>query len=151
MRAVVQRVSSASVTVGGAVVGSIATGLCVLLGALDGDSGDDARFMACKLATLRIFEDGDGKMNRSVKDVGGGVLLVSQFTLAADTTSGTRPSFTQALAPDAAERLVELTAALLAEDGLAVEQGEFGAKMEVALVNDGPVTILLDSKQKKRK
>ena len=151
MRAVVQRAAQASVEVEGAVVGRIARGLCVLVGAMRGDTEADARFIAGKLATLRIFPDDDGKMNRSVLDIAGGVLLVSQFTLAADTTSGTRPGFSNALEPDAARALCEVVAADLCARGLKVEQGVFGAHMQVQLVNDGPVTIWLDSQAKIKK
>jgi D-tyrosyl-tRNA(Tyr) deacylase len=148
MRAVVQRVVRASVEVDGAVVGSTGCGLCVLLGAMQGDTAADARFIAGKLATLRIFTDEQGRMNRSVQDIGGGVLLVSQFTLAADTTSGTRPGFSRALEPQAARELCEFVAAELRSAGLPVGQGVFGAHMQVSLLNDGPVTILLDSQAK---
>lgn len=151
MRAVVQRAAQARVEVDGASVGSIQHGLCVLLGAMRGDTDSDARFIAGKLAGLRIFTDDAGRMNLSVKDVGGAVLLVSQFTLAADTTSGTRPGFSNALEPDAANALCELAAAELRAAGLQVQQGVFGAKMQVHLVNDGPVTIILDSQAKVRK
>jgi D-tyrosyl-tRNA(Tyr) deacylase len=135
----------------GKVVGSCGPGLCVLLGAMKGDTADDARFIAGKLASLRIFQDEAGKMNRSVMDVRGGVLLVSQFTLAADTTSGTRPGFSNALEPGAAQLLCELVAGELGRAGLPVGQGVFGAHMQVSLVNDGPVTIILDSQAKVRK
>jgi D-tyrosyl-tRNA(Tyr) deacylase len=148
MRAVVQRVAAAEVTVDGASVGRIGCGLCVLLGAMRGDTQQDARFIAGKLATLRIFADEAGKMNRSVADIAGAVLLVSQFTLAADTTSGTRPGFSNALEPEAAKALCAVVAADLRGRGLAVGEGVFGAHMAVALVNDGPVTILLDSQHK---
>jgi len=148
MRAVVQRASAARVEVAGAVTGSIERGLCVLLGAMRGDTETDARFIAGKLATLRIFPDDEDKMNRSVSDIGGGVLLVSQFTLAADTTSGTRPGFSGALEPAAAKVLCEVVAADLRSRGLTVGEGVFGAQMQVHLINDGPVTIWLDSQAK---
>jgi D-tyrosyl-tRNA(Tyr) deacylase len=151
MRAVVQRVSRASVSVEQRVVGAIQRGLCVLVGALEGDGAEDAAFIAHKLATLRIFPDEAGKMNLSATDVQGGVLLISQFTLAAETTSGTRPSFSAALPPAEAQPLLDQLAALLRQAGLEVATGEFGAKMLVELANDGPVTILLDSRAKKRK
>jgi D-aminoacyl-tRNA deacylase len=145
MRAVVQRVSRASVTVAGEVVGEIGAGLCVLVGAGAGDGPADVAYLVDKLANLRIFADEAGKMNRSVLDVGGGVLAVSQFTLYGDVRKGRRPAFTAALEPVAAERLYEDVVAGLRAAGLQVETGRFGAMMEVALVNDGPVTILLDS------
>lgn len=151
MRAVVQRVAKAQVRVDGEVVGAIGPGLCVFVGALDGDRLEDAQFMARKLAGLRIFHDEQGKMNRSVIDVGGAILLVSQFTLAADTTSGTRPSFTAAMAPEPAEGLLADLIALLRARGIGVETGRFGAVMAVELVNQGPVTIILDSRNKRRK
>jgi D-aminoacyl-tRNA deacylase len=151
MRAVVQRCAKARVLVDGVVVGQIGAGLCVLLGALDGDTPADAAFIAHKLATLRIFPDAQERMNRDVRETGGGVLLVSQFTLAADTTSGTRPSFSSALPPAAAEVLVDQVQALLEAQGLVVATGQFGAKMLVELANDGPVTIILDSHNKQRK
>jgi D-tyrosyl-tRNA(Tyr) deacylase len=148
MRAVVQRVGHASVEVAGENIASIGQGLCVLLAAMQGDSEADAQFMARKLATLRLFEDEGGKMNRSVQDIGGAVLLVSQFTLAADTTSGTRPSFSRAMEPGAALALCDAVAQLLRQSGLTVAEGVFGAEMQVHLQNDGPVTIWLDSQRK---
>jgi D-tyrosyl-tRNA(Tyr) deacylase len=151
MRAVVQRVSQASVSVDGAEVSRIGPGLCVLLCAMQGDTEADARFIAGKLASLRIFQDEAGKMNRSVLDSGGAVLLVSQFTLAADTTSGTRPGFSNALDPAGAKALCGVVAAELRAAGLEVGEGVFAAHMQVGLVNDGPVTIWLDSQAKVRK
>ncbi|MCC7478178.1 D-tyrosyl-tRNA(Tyr) deacylase [bacterium] len=151
MRCVVQRVSRASVSVGGESVGAIGPGLCVLVGALEGDGPEDCAFMARKLSSLRIFTDSDGRMNLDVRAAGNAVLLVSQFTLAADTTSGTRPSFSSAMAPQAAQELLEGLKGLLEAEGLQVQTGRFGAKMDVELVNEGPVTILLDSRDKKRK
>ena len=148
MRAVVQRVSRAEVRVGGESVGSIGHGLCVLLCAMRGDDDSDAQFMARKLSTLRVFSDEAGKLNLSLPEVNGQALLISQFTLAADTTSGTRPSFSAALEPSAGQRLFDETCRLLREAGADVETGQFGAKMEVELVNDGPVTILIDSRRK---
>lgn len=145
MRALLQRVSQASVTVDGETAGRIGRGLLVLLGVGHGDTGADADTLAAKIAKLRIFEDDAGKMNRSVRDVDGGVLAVSQFTLLADTRKGNRPSFTSAAPPDEARRLYEHFCASLAALGLPVERGVFGAHMEVALVNDGPVTIVLDT------
>jgi D-tyrosyl-tRNA(Tyr) deacylase len=151
VRAVVQRVAEARVLVDGAVVGAIAKGLCVFAGALDGDDSGDAEFMARKLASLRIFHDDDGKMNRSVLDVGGAILLVSQFTLAADTTSGTRPSFSTAMEPAGAERLLNELVSLLSGRNIQVETGRFGAVMTVEIVNQGPVTIIIDSRNRQRK
>src|SRR5688572_9917841 len=126
MRAVVQRVSRAEVRVGGEVVGRIEAGLCVLLCAMEGDDAGDAQFMARKLPSLRIFTDDDGKMNRSLLDTGGAILAVSQFTLAADTTSGTRPSFSTAKEPEEGRRLFDLTCQLWREAGIAVATGDFG-------------------------
>jgi len=146
MRAVVQRVSRAAVRVEGRVAGEVGRGLLVLLGVAAGDAEEDARWMADKLAQLRIFVDEGGKMNRSVADVSGGVLLVSQFTLLADARKGNRPSFAAAAAPEAASALYEQVRAALAARGLPVATGVFRAHMEVELVNDGPVTILLDSR-----
>jgi D-tyrosyl-tRNA(Tyr) deacylase len=146
MRAVVQRVARASVTVDGTVVGQVERGLCVLLGAGQGDGPEDVAYMAEKIANLRIFPDEQGKMNLSVLDVRGGVLVVSQFTLYGDARKGRRPSFVQALAPDAAEQLyLRCVDALRAAGVASVATGRFGAMMQVELVNDGPVTILLDS------
>ncbi|HZZ86259.1 MAG TPA: D-aminoacyl-tRNA deacylase [Anaeromyxobacteraceae bacterium] len=145
MRVVVQRVSRAEVRVAGEVVGRIERGLLVLLGVAAGDVEEDARFLADKLAALRIFEDDAGKMNRSVADVGGGLLVVSQFTLLGDARKGNRPGFSAAAPPDEANALYEKVCTLLRERGLAVAQGVFRADMQVELVNDGPVTILLDS------
>lgn len=151
MRAVVQRVAWARVIAGGTVVGEIARGLAVLVGAMEGDGQADTEFIARKLTTLRVFPDANDKMNLSVKDVGGAVLLVSQFTLAADTTSGTRPSFTKALDPQSAKKLLGELENLVAAEGIEVATGRFGAKMLVEIGNDGPVTIILDSQKKKRK
>lgn len=147
MRAVVQRVSRASVTVEGEVVGSIGAGLLVLLGVAQDDSEADAEFLAGKVAGLRIFEDEDGKMNRAVSEVGGAVLAVSQFTLLGDARKGKRPSFDAAARPERANELYELFVAKLRGAGLTIETGRFQAMMQVELVNDGPVTILLDSKK----
>ncbi len=143
MRAVIQRVSGASVRVEGSVVGEIGAGLLVLLGVAAGDVDDDVDRLAEKTARLRIFENDEGRFDRSVLDTGGGVLVVSQFTLIADTAKGNRPSFAGAAAPDEAKRLYERFCASVRELGVGVEQGIFGARMEVELVNDGPVTIVL--------
>jgi D-tyrosyl-tRNA(Tyr) deacylase len=147
MRAVVQRVSRAAVRVDGAVTGAVARGLLVLLGVGREDGEEDARWMADKLAQLRVFEDGEGKMNRSVADVGGGLVVVSQFTLFGDARKGNRPGFTDAAPPEVANPLYERTCGLLREKGLPVGTGVFRAHMDVELVNDGPITILLDSKK----
>jgi D-tyrosyl-tRNA(Tyr) deacylase len=143
MRAVIQRVMSAEVRVAGSVVGSIGSGLLVLVGVADGDSPADVRVMADKLLGLRIFRDDAAKMNRSIVEAGGAALVVSQFTLHADLRRGRRPSFVAAASPEIAEPLVE---ALIEEVGevVPVASGRFGAMMEVDLVNDGPVTIVLD-------
>ena len=143
MRAVVQRVSEASVTVAGEVVGRIGKGLLVLVGVAPDDGVAESEALATKLAGLRIFADDAGKMNRSVADVGGAVLLVSQFTLLADTSRGRRPSFVGAAGPEVAEPEVERLAALIRDHGVPCETGTFGAMMEVRLVNDGPVTLVL--------
>ena len=144
MRAVVQRVSSGSATVDGAVRGSCGHGLVVLLGIARGDDSATAERLASKVARLRVFEDADGRLDRSLVDVGGEALVVSQFTLLADTRKGTRPSFSAAAQPDEAEPLYEHFCAALEGDGVPVARGVFGARMEVSLVNDGPVTVVLD-------
>jgi len=146
VRAVVQRVSRAAVRVDGRVTGEVGTGLAVLLGVAVEDGEQDARWMADKVAQLRIFEDEAGRMNRSVEDVRGGVLVVSQFTLLADARKGNRPSFVGAAPPEAANALYERVCGALRERGIPVGTGVFRAHMEVELVNDGPVTILLDSR-----
>jgi D-aminoacyl-tRNA deacylase len=143
MRAVVQRVSSARVVVDGEVVGSIGKGLCVLLGVAREDGEDDAARLAGRVARLRIFEDDDGRFDRSLLDTDGGALVVSQFTLIADTAKGNRPSFGEAARPEQAEPLYERFCEALRDLGVPVETGRFGARMAVELVNDGPVTILL--------
>ena len=144
MRALVQRVSQASVTVDGIVVGEIGPGLLVLVCAMQGDGHKNAETMAAKVARLRIFKDAADKMNLSLQDVGGAALVVSQFTLAADTASGNRPGFSAAAPPDEGRRLYELFTERLAGHGVPVQRGVFGADMTVALVNDGPVTIPME-------
>jgi D-aminoacyl-tRNA deacylase len=145
MRAVVQRVSRAKVTVGEEIAGEIGAGLLVLLGVGHGDTEADANYLAEKIAGLRIFEDLDGKMNRSVQDFGGAVLAVSQFTLYGDVRRGKRPSFDAAAPPEQARRLYEFFVERIRAAGLRCETGHFQEMMKVELVNDGPVTILLDS------
>lgn len=147
MRAVVQRVSQAAVTVEGNVVGAIGAGLLVLLGVARGDGPEDARLLADKVAGLRVFDDAEGKMNLSLQDVGGQVLAVSQFTLLGDTRKGRRPSYSEAAAPEEAEALYRLFVKSLRQAGLTVEEGVFRATMRVELVNEGPVTLLLDSRR----
>jgi D-aminoacyl-tRNA deacylase len=148
MRSVVQRVTRAQVTVAGEVVGAIEHGLCVLVGAGEGDGDADVAYTVDKLVNLRIFADADGKMNRSVLDVAGGVLVISQFTLFGDARKGRRPAFVGALEPVAAERLYGDVVRGIAAAGVArVATGVFRADMAVELVNDGPVTILLDSRK----
>jgi D-aminoacyl-tRNA deacylase len=149
MRVVVQRVASAKVTVEGRVTGEIGRGLLVLQGIVSDDTAADGEWLAQKLTKLRIFEDADGKMNLSVSDIAGGILLVSQFTLHASTAKGTRPSFNAAARPEIARPLYEqFQQQLAAALGRPVATGEFGAMMQVALVNDGPVTLIIDSKQR---
>lgn len=147
MRVVIQRVKSASVTVAGEVVGQIGPGLLVLLGVARGDTDDDGRWLAAKIPMLRVFEDAEEKMNRSLMETGGGLLVVSQFTLLGSVRKGTRPSFNDAAPPDIArdlyERFVAHAAAAL---GRPVATGRFAEMMDVALVNDGPVTLVVDSK-----
>jgi D-aminoacyl-tRNA deacylase len=147
MRAVLQRVVQSSVEVEGSCVGQIGRGWLVLLGVERGDTEADAAWIADKVLNLRAFEDDQGKMNRSVIDVGGGVLIVSQFTLLGDCRGGRRPSFTAAAEPELAERLYLYSAELMAESGVAVARGVFRAMMKVELINDGPVTLLLDSRK----
>lgn len=148
MRAVLQRVSRAEVTVDGEQVASIGKGYLVLLGVTHSDGESDARYIADKIASLRLFEDEAGKINMGITDIGGEVLLVSQFTLYADCRKGRRPSFTDAAPPEMADRLYQRVAEMLRDAGLPVQTGVFGAHMQVALVNDGPVTILLDSEKR---
>jgi D-tyrosyl-tRNA(Tyr) deacylase len=146
MKAVIQRVTRASVQVEGKVVGQIESGLLVLLGVAKGDGEADGRFLVEKIRTLRIFSDEQGKMNRSLVDIGGSVLLVSQFTLLGRTANGRRPSFDDAAPPDEAKRLYEQVVTELRDQGTPVETGVFAAQMQVELLNDGPVTFVLDSR-----
>lgn len=149
MRAVIQRVSQASVTIGGNVKSTIGTGLLVLLGVEDADTADDLEWLSGKLVRLRIFSDEAGLMNRSVQEVGGGIIVVSQFTLFASTKKGNRPSWIRAARPETAVPLYDQFVSHLASAlGKTVGTGEFGADMTVALVNDGPVTIVMDSKNR---
>ena len=143
MRAVCQRVTEARVRVAGAVVGEIESGLVVLLGVARGDTEADADRLAGKIAALRIFGNEEGKFDRSLVDVGGAALVVSQFTLLADTAKGNRPSFTGAAPPEEAEQIYERVCSALAAAGVSVERGVFGARMAVELVNDGPMTLVL--------
>lgn len=147
MRAVVQRVSRAQVSVGGEVVGAIGPGLCVLVAAGAGDDRGDLDYVVGKVVHLRIFEDADGKMNRSVLDTGGEALIISQFTLYGDTRKGRRPAFTGAMEPAAAEQMYDDFVAAVRAAGVSVATGVFRAMMDVELVNSGPVTILIDSKK----
>ena len=147
MRAVVQRVSRASVTIAGEVVGKIDAGLMVLLGVANGDAAADAVYLAEKIAGLRIFEDDVGKMNLSVRDVGGAMLVVSQFTLLGDCRGGRRPGFSDAAPPEQAVALYETFVAEVRKLEVPVQTGRFREHMEVELVNDGPVTLLLDSRK----
>lgn len=147
MRAVIQRVSEASVTVDGQVVGSIGQGFLVLLGVATDDKQEDASWIASKIASLRVFEGSDGKMNLDLAEVGGAVLLVSQFTLHGDCRKGRRPSFVEAARPENANALYQSVAAELRSLNLPVETGTFQAHMDVRLLNDGPVTLLLDSRK----
>lgn len=145
MRALLQRVSNASVAVDGEIIGSIGHGLLIFLGVAAGDTAGDADFLADKCRKLRIFADSEDKMNLSVEDISGSVLCISQFTLAADTAKGLRPSFSTAMPPAEAEKLYERFVTRLQECGMKVETGSFGADMKVSLLNDGPVTFLLES------
>ena len=144
MRALIQRVTEARVEIDGATVGDIGPGLLILICAMQGDSEAQADAMAAKIAKLRIFRDEAGKMNRSILDIGGAALVVSQFTLAADTSRGNRPGFSQAAPPDLGERLYDHFAGAVAALGIPVATGRFGADMAVSLVNDGPVTIWIE-------
>ncbi|HUC06570.1 MAG TPA: D-aminoacyl-tRNA deacylase [Solirubrobacterales bacterium] len=147
MRAVVQRVSEASVTVEGKVVGQIQAGLCALVGVAEGDTEADAQWLAAKVIELRIFEDEQGKMNRSLVDTKGGLLAISQFTLLGDARQGRRPGFSAAALPDVAQPLYARFCAIARAAGVAVAEGIFRATMTVKIVNEGPVTLLLDSKK----
>jgi D-tyrosyl-tRNA(Tyr) deacylase len=144
VKIVLQRVSEASVEVAGKTIGAIGRGLLLLVGADTGDAEKNAEFLADRCLGLRIFEDDAGKMNLSVKDVGGEILAVSQFTLSADLTKGRRPSFTSAMNPEEAAKLFSFFVKKLEKSGLVVKTGEFGAKMKVRLLNDGPVTFVLE-------
>jgi D-tyrosyl-tRNA(Tyr) deacylase len=150
LKVLLQRVSKASVSVDGELIGAIGHGLAVLVGVAAGDTEADARLMAAKTAELRIFPDSDGKFNLSAKDTNGELLIVSQFTLLADTRKGRRPSFTDAAPLIEAERLIEVFVAAARETGLRVATGRFQAHMLVEIANDGPVTIMLDSREKGR-
>ncbi len=145
MRALIQRVTNASVSVGGAVVGRSGPGLLILVCAMRGDGEAQADQLASKISKLRIFKDDNGKMNRSILDVGGSALVVSQFTLAADTSRGNRPGFSEAASPEDGNSLYEYFARQVAVLGVPVETGQFGADMAVELTNDGPVTIWLET------
>ena len=144
MRALIQRVSQASVKVEGDLVGEIGPGLLILICAMQGDDEGNAKALADKIRKLRIFADENGRMNLSLADTGGAALVVSQFTLAADTSRGNRPGFSTAATPEDGDRLYQVFSALLASAGTRVENGVFGAEMAVSLVNDGPVTIWLE-------
>lgn len=146
MRVVLQRVSHASVTVEEKVIGKIQRGFLLLVGVTHDDAMEDMEYLVRKIVQMRIFEDEEGKLNRSIQDIGGEILSVSQFTLYADTKKGNRPSFSKAAPGDVAIEMFDQFNALLRETGISVETGQFGADMKVELLNDGPVTILLDSK-----
>ena len=148
MRVVVQKVTEAAVLVGGEIIGEIGKGFMLLGGIGKEDAQEDVCYIARKVANLRVFEDEEGKMNRSLKDVGGDILSISQFTLFADTKKGNRPSFINAAAPETGEALYQEFNERLRAEGFSVASGKFGAHMAVSLVNDGPVTIIIDSKNK---
>lgn len=148
MRVVLQRVSHASVTVEEKVIGKIQRGFLLLVGVTHDDAKEDMEYLVRKIVQMRIFEDEEGKLNRSIQDIGGEILSVSQFTLYADTKKGNRPSFSKAAPGDVAIEMFDQFNALLRETGISVETGQFGADMKVELLNDGPVTILLDSKNR---
>lgn len=150
MEALIQRVSRASVTVDGKTIGEIGPGLCVFVGVADEDTEDDVKYLADKLPTLRIFSDQDSKFNLSAIDVRGHVLIVSQFTLLADTRKGRRPGFTHAAPPDRADALIEMLVRHLRSTGLRIQTGQFQAHMQVEILNDGPVTIPISSKDRHR-
>ena len=146
MRAVIQRVLNSSVSVDGEIKGSIGKGFNVLLGVMQGDGEAQAQLLAAKISKLRVFEDENGKMNRGITDVGGEILVISQFTLCADIKKGNRPSFTDSAPPDEANRLYEYFCSKLLENGVSkVETGVFAADMKVEIMNDGPVTIIMDT------
>ena len=144
MKAVIQRVKESSVSVDGEIVGHIAQGILVLLGVADGDTREEADYLADKIINLRIFEDENGKMNRSLMDIGGQILVVSQFTLLGDCRKGRRPSFINAARPEEANALYEYFTKQIREKGIPVQNGRFGAMMDVSLINDGPVTLILE-------
>ena len=150
MRALLQRVSRATVRVGNETVGSIGSGALVLVGVQTGDTEEDARYLAGKIAGLRIYPDGERRFERPLSDIGGSLLIVSQFTLYGDTRKGRRPSFAQAAPPDEAERLIDYLIQEVRNLGAQVETGKFGAMMEVELVNSGPVTLMIDSDDRHR-
>ncbi len=151
MRAVLQRVTHASVTVDGAITGEIQNGFLILLGVATEDTEEEARYLARKCVGLRVFSDDEDRMNRSLADVGGSILAVSQFTLYGDCRKGKRPNFIRAAKGEQAERLYEQFVAFCREEGATVETGQFGADMKVALLNDGPVTIIMDTDEMTRK
>ena len=148
MRVVLQRVAHASVTVDGEIIGKIQRGFLLLVGVTHDDAMEDMEYLVRKIVQMRIFEDEEGKLNRSIQDIGGEILSVSQFTLYADTKKGNRPSFSKAAPGDVAVEMFEQFNGLLRDTGIPVETGKFGADMKVELLNDGPVTILLDSKNR---
>ena len=148
MRVILQRVSHASVTVEEKVIGKIQRGFLLLVGVTHDDAMEDMEYLVRKIVQMRIFEDEEGKLNRSIQDIGGEILSVSQFTLYADTKKGNRPSFSKAAPGDVAIEMFDQFNGLLRETGISVETGQFGADMKVELLNDGPVTILLDSKNR---
>lgn len=148
MRAVIQRVSQASVAVDDHIIGSIGRGFMVLLGVADGDTEEDMNYLVKKITQMRIFEDEQGKMNLSLKDTDGSLLIISQFTLFASTRKGNRPSFTEAGAPDFSKEMYLKFIDACRNQGIHTEEGEFGAHMAVSLINDGPVTITMDSRQR---
>ena len=148
MRVVIQRVSEASVEVNNSYTNSINKGFMILLGICEGDTNDDLEYIIGKIEKLRIFEDENEKMNLSIKDINGEILLVSQFTLYASTKDGNRPSFTKSMKFDEANKMYEIFKSRLSETGIPFKTGEFGANMKVSLINDGPVTIIIDSKNK---